>query len=156
MSDRVAVFNEGVIQQIDRVDQLYEAPVNRFVASFVGDNSVLRARVARSDADTCEVELADGTRLQGLNVNKAQAGDAVLCSIRPERIAVVDAAHTAGNLVAAAVADVIYFGDHLRLRCQIPDQPEMSVKVPLEHLGRMQAGQSVHLHLPANHMRVYR
>jgi putative spermidine/putrescine transport system ATP-binding protein len=39
MSDRVAVFSEGVIQQIDAVDRLYETPANRFVASFVGDNS---------------------------------------------------------------------------------------------------------------------
>ena len=45
MSDRVAVFNDGRIQQIDRVDRLYETPSNRFVASFVGDNAVLDATV---------------------------------------------------------------------------------------------------------------
>ena len=41
MSDRVAVFNEGVIQQLADVETLYEAPSNRFVAGFVGDNTVL-------------------------------------------------------------------------------------------------------------------
>src|SRR5205085_12545450 len=39
MSDRVAVFNDGMIQQIDRVDRLYETPANRFVAGFVGDST---------------------------------------------------------------------------------------------------------------------
>src|SRR5947208_3310027 len=47
MSDRVAVFNEGVIQQLDRVEQLYEAPSNRFVAGFVGDNTVLKGQLSR-------------------------------------------------------------------------------------------------------------
>jgi len=156
MSDRVAVFNEGVIQQIDAVDRLYETPANRFVAGFVGDNSVLEARVIQNNGDTCEVQLADGTHLHGVNVNHAQVGDTVQCSVRPERIAVVDASHTAGNLIAATVTDVIYFGDHLRLRCQVPEQPELSVKVPLQHLGHMQAGQTVHLHLPQTYLRVYR
>ncbi len=156
MSDRVAVFNEGVIQQIDAVDRLYETPANRFVAGFVGDNSVLDARVIQNHGDTCEVQLADGTHLNGVNVNHAQVGDAVQCSVRPERIAVVDAADDAGNRVTATISDVIYFGDHLRLRCVLPEQPEMSVKVPLLHLGHMQAGQTVHLHLPATHLRIYR
>src|SRR5438128_3227285 len=39
MSDRVAVFNEGFIQQLDAVERLYERPANRFVAGFVGDNT---------------------------------------------------------------------------------------------------------------------
>ena len=156
MSDRVAVFNEGVIQQIDRVDRLYETPANRFVAGFVGDNSVLDARVIQNNGDTCEVQLGDGTHLHGVNVNHAQVGDPVQCSVRPERIAVVDASHAAGNRVAATITDVIYFGDHLRLRCLVPEQPELSVKVPLQHLGHMQAGHTVHLHLPPTHLRVYR
>jgi putative spermidine/putrescine transport system ATP-binding protein len=156
MSDRVAVFNEGVIQQIDAVDRLYETPANRFVASFVGDNSVLDARVIRNDGETCAVQLSNGVSLQGVNVNHAQVGDTVLCSVRPERIAVVDAANGGDNQIESTITDIIYFGDHLRLRCVVPDQPEMSVKVPLQHQGHMQAGQTVHLHLPATHLRIYR
>jgi putative spermidine/putrescine transport system ATP-binding protein len=156
MSDRVAVFNEGVIQQIDAVDRLYETPANRFVASFVGDNSVLDARVIHNHGETCEVQLADGSHLNGVNVNHAQVGDAVQCSVRPERIAVVGAEGPGDNRLTATVTDVIYFGDHLRLRCVVQGQPELSVKVPLQHLGHMAAGQTVHLHLPAEHLRVYR
>jgi putative spermidine/putrescine transport system ATP-binding protein len=80
----------------------------------------------------------------------------VQCSVRPERIALVGAEGSSDNRLTATVTDVIYFGDHLRLRCVVPDQPELSVKVPLQHLGQMAAGQAVHLHLPAAHLRVYR
>ena len=156
MSDRVAVFNEGVIQQIDQVDRLYETPANRFVAGFVGDNSVLDARVIQNNGDSCEVQLADGTHLHGVNVNHAQVGDTVQCSVRPERIAVVDPVTGGDNQISATISDVIYFGDHLRLRCQVPEQPELSVKVPLQQMGQMRSGNTVHLHLPTAHLRVYR
>ena len=155
MSDRVAVFNEGVIQQIDRVDRLYETPANRFVAGFVGDNSVLEAKVVSTRGVDCEVQLPCGTRLSGLNVNDAQTGETVQCSIRPERITLgQDGDH--GNHLPARLSDVIYFGDHLRLRCAATGQPELCVKVPLQHLGQMQSGQSLALRIPPEHLRVYR
>ena len=50
MSDRVAVFNDGMIQQIDRVDRLYETPANRFVAGFVGDSTTLEGVVVAAPA----------------------------------------------------------------------------------------------------------
>ncbi|MBX9610388.1 MAG: ABC transporter ATP-binding protein [Burkholderiales bacterium] len=156
MSDRVAVFNDGVIQQIDQVDRLYETPSNRFVASFVGDNSVLDATVVHNHGEHCDVQLSDGARLSGINVNQAQPGDKVQCSIRPERLTVADAHGDGGNRLQASISDVIYFGDHLRLRCELPGQPEISVKVPLQHLGQMAAGLSVALHLPPRHLRIYR
>ena len=59
-------------------------------------------------------------------------------------------------MLNATVADVIYFGDHLRLRCQATDQPEISVKMPLQNLDHIGSGQSIRLHLPPEHLRVYR
>ncbi|AOW12871.1 Fe3+/spermidine/putrescine ABC transporter ATP-binding protein [Hydrogenophaga crassostreae] len=155
MSDRVAVFSEGVIQQIDPVDRLYETPVNRFVASFVGDNSVLDGKVTQASGDQCEVTLTDGTRLTGINVNKANTGDSVQCSVRPERIGLA-ASGGATNHLSAKVTDVIYFGDHLRLRCQTSDQPELSVKLPLQYAGQLREGATVNLHVPTEHLRIYR
>ena len=150
MSDRVAVFNDGLIQQIDRVDRLYEEPINRFVAGFVGDNTVLEGH---SDGGHGLV-LSDGVRLQGRAMGACSAQQAVQASIRPERIALADAQHS-HNLLDATLRDVIYFGDHLRLRCTVPGQTEISVKVPLGHAGELQAGQTVRLHLPSEHLRLY-
>ena len=157
MSDRVAVFNDGRIQQIDRVDRLYETPVNRFVASFIGDNAVLDATVYATQGDECEVVLPSGERLHGINVNRASVGAAVQCSMRPERIVLADAARAAqpgGNTLPAQVLDVIYLGDHLRLRCQMDSAHEVMVKLSL-HSEVPTPGHTVYLHAPPQHMRVY-
>jgi putative spermidine/putrescine transport system ATP-binding protein len=154
MSDRVAVFNDGAIQQIDVVDKLYETPVNRFVASFVGDSTVLQAEVSSIDGQHCDVRLPNGVQLRGLNVNAAKVGDAVQCGIRPERLKIADAAGP--NTFASKVLDVIYFGDHLRLRCELPGQADATVKMPLGHHQLPEPGQTIHVHAPVEHLRVYR
>lgn len=159
MSDRVAVFNDGRIQQIDRADCLYETPNNRFVASFVGDNAVLDATVCGTQGELCEVELPGGARLHGINVNQASVGTPVQCSVRPERIVLADAARATlpdGNTLPARVMDVIYLGDHLRLRCEMAHGAhEVMVKLPLHHSNVPTPGHNVYLHAPPEHMRVY-
>lgn len=77
MSDRVAVFNHGAVQQLDVVTALYETPNNRFVANFVGDNTVLEATVTTTTTQHCEVRLPCGTLMTGLNVNGVHTGQAV-------------------------------------------------------------------------------
>jgi putative spermidine/putrescine transport system ATP-binding protein len=154
MSDRVAVFNEGTVQQIDRVDRLYETPANRFVASFVGDNTILDGVVVGNAGAACVVGLANGCRVTGVNVNGAKAGDAVRCCIRPERIELTGVLNQA-NTFEATVNDVIYFGDHLRLRCTVPGQPEATVKLPLGLHDVPARGDPILLYAAEEHLRIY-
>ena len=154
MSDRVAVFNDGAIQQIDVVGNLYETPSNRFVAGFVGDSTVLDAEVTRLDGAHCEVRLPSGVVLRGLNVNTCGVGDTVQCGTRPERLKIAEAA--GANTFQSKVLDVIYFGDHLRLRCELPGQPDATIKMPLGHDQLPEPGQSIHVHAPVEHLRMYR
>jgi len=154
MSDRVAVFSDGAIQQIDVVDNLYETPANRFVAGFVGDSTVLQAEVTRLDGVHCDVRLPSGVQLRGFNVNAAAVGDKVQCGTRPERLKIAEA--PGANTFQSKVLDVIYFGDHLRLRCELPGQPDATVKMPLGHHQLPEAGQMIHVHAPVEHLRVYR
>src|SRR6185503_10577553 len=61
MNDRVAVFNNGVIQQIAAADRMYETPANRFVAGFIGDGTMLKGSLAEASGDgRCVVALPDG------------------------------------------------------------------------------------------------
>jgi putative spermidine/putrescine transport system ATP-binding protein len=154
MSDRVAVFNDGAIQQIDRVDRLYETPANRFVASFVGDSTMLEGVVTGSSGSGCIVGLPNGTRVSGVNVNGAQPGDRVVCCIRPERVELTGVLNQA-NTFEATVADVLYFGDHLRLRCTVPGQPESMVKLPLGRHDLPALGDTVFLYAAEEHLRIY-
>jgi putative spermidine/putrescine transport system ATP-binding protein len=156
MSDRVAVFNEGRIQQIDVVSSLYETPSSRFVAGFVGDSTTLAGTIGSSDRDCCELILPTGERLTGFNVNGSGPGVSVLASIRPERvIAHFEDSNGRPNTVRAAVTNVIYFGDHLRLRCAVTGQAEATVKLPLSDADHPAAGQPVWLTFPYPHLRVY-
>jgi len=154
MSDRVAVFNDGAIQQIDVVGHLYETPVNRFVASFVGDSTVLQAEVTRLEGAHCEVRLPNGIVLRGLNVNASSVGDTVQCGTRPERLKIAEVAGS--NTFQTKVLDVIYFGDHLRLRCELSGQPDATIKMPLGHHQLPELGQTIHVHAPVEHLRIYR
>ena len=86
MSDRVAVFNDGDIQQIDQVDRLYETPANRFVAGFVGDSTILAGTIGASAGESADLVLPTGEHLTGINVNAALPGAAAVASVRPERI----------------------------------------------------------------------
>ena len=156
MSDRVAVFNDGAIQQIDVVTQLYETPVNRFVANFVGDNTVFNGAVSSTAGTQCVVRLPCGSTLNGLNVNAAAIGHSVQACMRPERILVhTGEAKPCDNSIRATLDDVIYFGDHLRLRCKLPDQLEATVKIPLSSIAVPPTGQAIWLQLPSEHLRVY-
>jgi len=120
----------------------------------VGDNTVFDGVVTAVSGASCTVGLANGTRLTGLNVNDAKVGDKVQCCIRPERLelaVVLDQANT----FEAIVADVIYFGDHLRLRCTVAGQPEATVKLPLGGHPVAARGDAVLLHAAEEHLRVY-
>ncbi len=156
MSDRVAVFNDGEIQQIDVVDQLYEAPVNRFVAGFVGDSTLLRGTLDATTRERADFVLPTGQRLVGINVNGAAAGAAVTASVRPERIGVAFAPPAdAANTLPAVISDVIYFGDHLRLRCAVDGQDAATVKLPLSGGESPDPGRRVWLQFPTAHLRLY-
>ena len=85
MSDRVAVFNNGVIQQIDPVERMYETPSNRFVAGFIGDSTVLKGQLSRG-GEHAEMRLPDGRLLHRLNVGGAVSGAAVEACVHPERV----------------------------------------------------------------------
>jgi putative spermidine/putrescine transport system ATP-binding protein len=157
MSDRVAVFNDGEIQQIDAVDRMYEAPANRFVAGFIGDSTALNGTVRATDGERCGIVLTDGRVIAGVNVNGAPVGASVAACIRPERIVLHTQAVNRGNVLQATVSGVIYFGDHLRLLCAIGEgQAPATVKLPLSAPAVPHVGDAVWLEFPPELTRIYR
>jgi len=86
MSDRVAVMNNGRIEQLDDPQRIYDVPATPFVAEFVGDMNVLEG--LRTAAD--RVQLDDGTLLHvGRVLDEAPAGGRVRVGVRPEHTLVV-------------------------------------------------------------------
>ena len=132
MSDRVAVFNDGEIQQLSTPSELYEKPGTAFVADFIGENNSLTGMVdLRDETGTCTITLPNGQGVKGVAIGGLRPGDAATLSIRPERI-LLDPA-TEGDkmsVLEATVDDLIYHGDHVRLRLAVTGQSPLVVKVP--------------------------
>jgi putative spermidine/putrescine transport system ATP-binding protein len=134
MSDRVAVFQHGRIQQIDDPQRLYERPANLFVASFIGENNRLKARVVGSEASgECVVQLDGGTEVRGYSASACCAQAQATVSIRPEQVEVVAATAPASaeNRLPARVAETIFLGGHVRVRLQTA-AGEVVANVPVQ------------------------
>jgi putative spermidine/putrescine transport system ATP-binding protein len=115
MSDRIAVLNGGVIEQLDSPQDIYDAPRSRFVAQFIGETNLMEGTIARLNGTTAETVLSDGTRLVVVPCRDMKVGDRIAISLRPERI-VLDTQATAANALPVAVADTVYHGDHMRVQ----------------------------------------
>ncbi len=129
MSNRIAVFNDGVVQQLADPATLYERPENAFVAQFIGENNQFVATVTGLDGDIASVRFDDGESCQALAVNIAGVDTRTQLSLRPERVR-VGVASDAVNATQAQVLELIYLGDHLRCRMRVHGNDEFIVKVP--------------------------
>jgi len=134
MSDRVAVFNNGIIQQIDKPETLYEAPVNSFVANFIGENNCLAGVLLRVDGEYCLVKLDSGEEVRARAINVGQPGERVSLSIRPERVQINGASVGLENRFNGQIREFIYLGDHIRIRMEVGGSPDFIVKVPTGQL----------------------
>ncbi len=128
MSDRVAVFDDGVIQQLSTPDILYEKPENTFVAQFIGENNTLAGVVQSKKGKFVTVKLDNGKTLDALAVNCGDVGSRTTLSIRPERVNVGGPAKK--DAVEATVIESIYLGDHIRCRMNVHNDEDFIVKIP--------------------------
>ena len=129
MSDRIAVLNHGRIQQLASPQDLYERPENAFVAQFIGESNRLVGTVREVNGHTCMVEVEGGS-VHALAVNVDGAGSRSALSLRPERVLVDPAPGSCPNLFEARVEELIYHGDHTRLRVRACGSDDFVIKVP--------------------------
>lgn len=125
MSDRIAVIHDGRIRQLDTPRVLYERPVSRLVAEFIGESTMLKVTVGPG-RDTC---VCCGQVLQ-LAQTAAHTGAALLM-LRPERLQVLapDAQVRSGlNQLQARVQDIVYQGDSFLLQAQLSDGSVISIR----------------------------
>ena len=131
MSNRVAVFNAGVIQQLASPETLYERPENAFVANFIGENNVFSGTVRKTDADQCWVEIDGGqgtVKAKRININGV--GQRATLSLRPERVMVGPQSGSLPNCFDATVEELVYQGDHIRTRLTVCGYDDFIVKIP--------------------------
>ncbi len=135
MADRMAVMDRGRLVQIGPPDVIYEAPVNRQVAEFVGDINLLEGRVTAVAGDLVSIE----TALAGVveldeDAPALAAGDAVTVGLRPEKIALShDQPEQAANKARGVIWDIGYLGDITMVQVKVG---EALLKVSLANRTR--------------------
>ena len=129
MSDRVAVFRRGRIEQVALPEILYEEPERPFVAGFIGENNMLRGRVLSVEKDISRVEVGDQI-VQAFQVAPCKPGDLVVLAIRPERVCLAPQPEVYPNRFDAGIEDITFLGDHLRLRVEVCGKTDFVVKIP--------------------------
>ncbi len=108
MSDRIAVMHDGKLLQVGTAEELYDKPVNRFVADFVGQTNLIDATVADEEM----VVLANGTKIRA--PSPYSAGTKVAMSLRPESISIGNTNDVPEEFrptsLVGTVSNVVYLG----------------------------------------------
>jgi thiamine transport system ATP-binding protein len=115
VSDRVAVLNEGTVEQVATPRDIYHRPESRFVAEFVGDNNVFEGKIEAVDGDTATVAVSDETLRVGLGDwrgSSVSEGDRLTFCVRPEGLAV----GSGTNQLTARVTSAEFLGETTRVR----------------------------------------
>src|SRR5262245_5602992 len=120
LSDRIAVISEGRIRQLDTPHEVYRHPIDRFVASFIGDANVLRGRLERIEGGSATVALgAARATVPTRTLGGCAIGSPVDLFVRPEDLRVAES--EAAAAVHGTVAAQIYQGGHIDLYVDVPE-----------------------------------
>jgi spermidine/putrescine transport system ATP-binding protein len=122
MSDRIAVMNQGRIQQLGSPLEIYEQPVNRFVADFIGDTNFVRAKIVALDGNDARCRIESGMEFSVTRIGSASTGADVTLAIRPEKIQL--AAGTDATVVHAT-----YVGTDTNYEIELQDATRLDVRV---------------------------
>lgn len=116
VSDRIAVFSQGRVEQIGTPIELYEAPKSSFVAAFIGDTNFLDGHVSEKVSNEYSLlKIDDFPNVLCFNDKQLNVGDLVHLSVRPEKMHISreqPIANPRHNMIEGVVEDVVYKGDH--------------------------------------------
>ncbi|MBZ9799093.1 ABC transporter ATP-binding protein [Mesorhizobium sp. ES1-4] len=144
MSDRIAVFHDGRIQQLADPATLYNEPANRFVASFIGENNSLSCTLLAREGGLAVVRMADGTTLKAAGTNVSGTGTDMSISIRPENISLAGEGVRADlNRFIGKARDVFFLGDHMRLSIEAFGGQLVTARIPARQARHFASGADV-------------
>jgi spermidine/putrescine transport system ATP-binding protein len=151
MSDRIAVMDRGLVEQVATPRELYERPATAFVAGFIGVSNIIHLRADRRENGYAVMQLGEGERILAPLANGAEE-DAVVMTVRPEKVKFADVGDPQSR-VSATITDVIYVGSMTQYVVELPTGDRLVVhRLNDEARGRPVAvGDRVMLHWAAEH-----
>lgn len=149
LSDRIAVFNHGKIEQVGTGLELYANPATHFVADFIGDSTFLRGVLTTVDGGHAGLRFADGTMVQTVPAHgPGRAGQAADLMLRPERIELSSEPGPKGASLPVTVEDLTFLGSNTTVAARTGWGDALSVRLSFGHplAGRLARGDRLHVH----------
>jgi spermidine/putrescine transport system ATP-binding protein len=162
MSDRIAVMSNGVIEQVDAPEAVYERPLTTFVAGFIGVSNLMPGMVTRASAGRGTVRLDTGLEVD-TTIEEIDAGERCHAVVRPEKLEIDHSGGQAGNgmpSIDGVVESSVYLGTSTQIIVRLPGDVSMTVLVPnaseAERARLPGGGAAVRLSWAPEHMHVVR
>src|SRR5687768_3613402 len=121
MSDRIAVMNEGRVQQVADPPTLYEHPKNRFVADFIGQTNVFSGTVESVSGGRVTLRTASGEKVEA-TARDVEVGEDAHAAVRPEKIRF---GSKGDNVSTARIRQIVYLGVSTQYIAELPDGQEL-------------------------------
>ena len=119
MSDRIAVMNEGRVQQVADPATLYELPKNRFVANFIGQTNIFSGPVESVNGDRVTLRTRAGASIEAMAPEGGvEVGNEAHATVRPEKVRFGDAGD---NVVSVRIRQVVYLGVSTQYIAELAD-----------------------------------
>lgn len=150
MADRVALMRDGAVEQLGTPRELYDKPISRFVAQFIGASNLIDGRLINGSLQP-DAPCSPDSEIQRLHVNNTHGlteGSHACLVLRPENVRIsIDPFDPDQNALAAHIIDCSYRGQDVLLRAALEHDASMLIaRVPLDHpeLARFDPGQAIH------------
>ncbi|BCU81443.1 spermidine/putrescine import ATP-binding protein PotA [Polycladomyces abyssicola] len=142
ISDRIAVMNEGTIEQIASPKEIYERPQTKFVADFIGDTNLLEVKITDMKENSLVLDFY-GFKVGGkLGINQ-NVSDSMYLSIRPERVQLVKETPDLSYSLPGVVEETIFVGSFIRTIVQLAKGDRIVVMTPSQGKQIFQSGERV-------------
>lgn len=128
MSDRVAVMSNGEVQQIGSPTDIYEHPINRFVADFIGDTNFLEGEITATKDDLVTCRVGNSSVFEAVNSGGHKVGDQVTLFLRPEKITLSSGGDTMVNSRNGRVSNIVYLGNQAAYTVDMGDGIELTAQ----------------------------
>jgi len=162
MSDRIAVMSNGVIEQVDSPETVYERPRTTFVAGFIGVSNLMPGTVTTANGGRGTIRLDTGLEVE-TRVDGIGSGERCHAVVRPEKLEIGHASEPSTDglpSVEGVVESSVYLGTSTQIVVQIPGEVSMTVLVPnaseAERARLPGGGAAVRLSWAPEHMHVVR
>ncbi|MBK3745545.1 ABC transporter ATP-binding protein [Paraburkholderia aspalathi] len=158
LSDRIAVFNQGRIEQVGTGPELYANPATRFVADFIGDSAFLRGKIEQIANGCADLRFPNGALVSDVPLHgEGQLGQNAELMLRPERIDLAKTKNTGQANLPVTVRDITFLGNNTSVSAVTEWNEPLTIRLPFSHplTGCVNQGDQLWINLAADIARVF-